>query len=126
MSDPAPPVAAQPQADANATPTWNQRLTRWASVAVGFVALIVGGIKLLDNFTLPTCDSTRSLDTIKSIFKDKNLPDPTLTGAQTVTSERSEKTCHTAYEIPNEKGTLDYRVFWDGWSAKVMITKVSQ
>jgi hypothetical protein len=134
MSDPAAPVsptttasapAAAPQVEPNAKPGWSQRLTRWAGAAVGVVVLISGGVKLLENFTLPPCDSSRSLDTIKSIFKDKKLPDPTLSDAKTVTSERSEKTCQTSYEIPNEKGTLDYRVFWDGWSAKVMITKVS-
>ncbi len=124
MTDPAAPAAA-PQTDASAKSTWNQRLSRWASVAIGFVALLIGGTKLVGVFTLPSCESTRALETVQSIFKDKNLPEPTLTDAQTVTADRSEKTCQTAYEIPNEKGTLDYRVFWDGWSAKVMITKVS-
>ena len=124
MSDPATPPAA-PLPDASAKPTCNQRLGRWASVAIGFAALLIGGTKLVGFVTLPSCESDRSLDTVKSIFKDKNLPEPTLTDAQTITGDRSEKTCQTAYEIPNEKGTLDYKVFWDGWNAKVMITKVT-
>lgn len=120
MSDSAP-AAPQPAP----APPAKKGLPRWASIVVGVVALGVGGLKLLGNFTLPTCDSSRSLDTIKSIFKDKNLPEPTLTGAKTVADQSQEKTCQAAYEIPNEKGTLDYRVYWEGWTVKVMITKVS-
>ncbi len=79
----------------------------------------------MENFTLPSCDSSRSLDTVRGIFKDKNLPEPTLTNAKLVTDTSAEKTCQTAYALPNEKGTLDHKVFWEGWTTKVMITKVS-
>ena len=56
---------------------------------------------------------------------DKNLAEPTLTNQRSVPGGGSEKFCQTAYEIPNETGTLDYKVFWEGWEPKVMITKVS-
>ena len=74
---------------------------------------------------LPSCGSNRSLEAIRSIFREKDIAEPTLSGASGVGSSSAEKTCTIAYEIPNEKGTLDYRVFWDGWEAKVMITKVN-
>jgi hypothetical protein len=125
MSDPAAP-GVPPQASAPAAPTLKQRLTKWLPIAAGLVAALIGAVKLIETFSLPSCESSRSLGAIKTIFKDKDLPEPTLTDAKSLTSTSSEKTCATAYEIPNEKGTLDYRVFWDGWDAKVMITKVNQ
>jgi hypothetical protein len=126
MSDPSTP--AVPPA-APAPTTINQRIAKWVPLLAGIVVAIIGAAKIVENFTLPSCESSRSLDTIKSIFKDKNLPEPTLTDAKSVTSTSAEKTCTASYEIPidkgTEKGTLDYKVFWDGWSVKVMITKVN-
>jgi hypothetical protein len=119
------PASAPPSVAAPAPTTLNQRIAKWVPILAGLVAAIVGGAKILENFTLPSCDSSRSLDTIKSIFKDKNLPEPTLTAAKGLTSASAEKTCQASYEIPNEKGTLDYKVFWEGWNVKVMITKVN-
>ena len=128
MSETPPAVPPAPQPAAPAPPA-KKGLPRWASVIIGIVAFAVGGVKLLDTFTLPSCESSRSLDTIKSIFKDKKVPEPTLTGAKGLTSTSAEKTCQTNYELKQdngntEKGTLDYKVFWEGWSVKVMITKV--
>jgi hypothetical protein len=129
MSDPAapasPPPAASPAAHPHAKPNINQRIAKWLPIGAGIVALVVGAAKIADNFTLPSCDSSRSLGAIKSIFEDKKLPEPTLTDATGLSSSGSEKACKASYEIPNEKGTLDYKVFWDGWEPKVMITKVS-
>jgi hypothetical protein len=134
MSDPtapaAPPPAAptmQPQQPAKSAPPWtiNQRIAKWLPICAGIVVAIAGAAKIADNFTLPSCDSSRSLGAIKSIFEDKKLPEPTLTGVSGISNSSSEKTCQASYEIPNENGTLDYKVFWDGWEPKVMITKVN-
>lgn len=134
MSDPAPPAApptpaAPPPAaapvSAPAQWNWNQRVAKWVPILAGIVAAIVGVAKFAENYTLPSCDSSRSLDAIRAIFKDKEIAEPTLTSAKGLTNSSSEKTCTTDYEIPNEKGTLEYRVFWDGWDPKVMITKVN-
>jgi hypothetical protein len=122
MSEVATPAAPQP---GPAAPTLGQKLTKWGSAAAGLIIAILGVVKMMENFTLPACDSSRSLDALHSIFKDKNLPDPTLTGPKAAGEADKEKLCETAYEIPNEKGTLDYKVFWEGWTAKVMITKVN-
>lgn len=110
-----------------APPTEKKWLT-WLKWGAGAFIAIAGGIvaiaKLTEPFVLPTCDSKRSLDTLRGIFKDKNLPDPTLTGAKEVTSTSDEKTCEVDYAVPNEKGALDYRVYWEGKDVKVMISKV--
>lgn len=121
MSDVATPTVP-PQDPAK--PTMSQKLTKWGSTAAGIIFAIIAVVKVIDTFTLPGCDSTRSTDAVRSIFKDKNLPEPTLSGVKSTGDAGAEKTCEAAYEIPNEKGTLDYKVFWESWSAKVMITKV--
>ena len=134
MSDPAapaapaaapPPAAPHPHVDPHAKPNINQRIAKWLPICAGIVAALVGAGKLSENFILPGCNSSRSLGAIKSIFSDKNLAEPTLTDQRSVPGGGSEKFCQTAYAIPNETGTLDYKVFWEGWEPKVMITKVS-
>lgn len=122
MSDPATPVAATP---AVSPPKWQTWLTRGVGIALFIVGSVIGSAKLFETFSLPACDSKRSLDVIRAIFKEKELPEPTLTAAKDVGGTSDEKTCSVSYELPNEKGTLDYRVFWDGSNAKVMITKVN-
>jgi len=121
MSDPATPVAATPAAP----PKWQTWLTRGVGIALFVVGTALGSVKLVETFNLPSCDSKRSLDVIRAIFKEKELPEPTLTAAKEVGSTSDEKTCSVSYKLPDETGTLDYRVFWEGSNAKVQITKVN-
>jgi len=122
MSNAAAPAPVAPPTDKK----WLVWL-KWGAAAFSVVA---GGLvliaKLAEPYVLPNCDSKRATDTLRSIFKDKNLPDPTLTGAKETGSTKDDKTCETAYAIPNEKGALDYRVYWEGKDVKVLITKVRQ
>jgi len=91
-------------------------------------AVVVGGIvalaKLAEPFVLPNCNSKRAHETLRNIFKEKNLPDPTLTDTKEIAHTNDEKTCEAAYAIPNEKGVLDYRIYWKEKDVQVMITKV--
>ena len=123
MSEVATPSV--PQQKPAAKPTFTQHLTKWVSVIAGLIIVVLGVLKMMESFTLPSCESSRSLDVIRSIFKDKNLPPPTLTDAKAAGEAGNEKLCTAHYELPNEKGMLDYKVFWEGWTAKVMITKVN-
>lgn len=104
-------------------PAPKSRLTRWVTIAAGVIAALIGIAKVAEAFILPGCNSSRSLGAVRSIFKDKNLPEPTLTDPKPIAGAAAEKTCEANYALPDEKGALNYRVFWDGWSAKVMITK---
>ena len=88
------------------------------------IGALIGAAKLYENFTLPSCDAKRSLDTLQTIFKDKNLPSPTLTDAKEVAHTADDKNCEAAYAIPNEKGVLEYRVYWKEKDVQVLITKV--
>jgi hypothetical protein len=129
MSEVATPSVQQQEPAAK--PTVTQYLTKWVSLIAGLVIGVLGLVNMMERFRLPTCESSRSLDVVRSIFKDKNLPPPTLTDAKAATGEAAtgeagnEKLCMAHYEIPDEKGTLNYKVFWEGWTAKVMITKVN-
>src|SRR5436190_3587701 len=115
MSSPSPTSPATPPV---AVPTFQQKLTKWAGSAIGIVFIIIAGTKLIGQFTLPSCDSSRATDTVRSIFKDKNLDLTALTDARTVSDASQEKTCTADYQLPDEKGALDYGVYGEGWAGK--------
>ena len=60
-------------------PAPKSALTRWVTIAAGVIAALIGVAKVAEAFILPGCNSSRSLGAVRSIFKDKNLPEPTLT-----------------------------------------------
>ncbi len=122
MSDPS--IATQPPAAAEKK--WLVWVKRGATAFIVIAGGVVAIAKLSESFVLPICDSKRALETLRGIFKEKNLPEPKLADAKQSTSTSDEKTCEVAYEIPNEKGMLDYRIYWEGKETKVMITKVRQ
>ncbi|BAT59882.1 hypothetical protein GJW-30_1_02417 [Variibacter gotjawalensis] len=116
MSETATPTPA-------ATSPKQSRLMRWLGVITSVIFLLLAIVKVSEFFLLPSCDSSRSTGAIKSIFKDKNIGDPTLTNTRATTGAAGENTCIADYALPNEKGELTYRVYWESWSPKVMITK---
>ena len=95
---------------------------------VGIAVLISGGFgisKGVDQFMLPSCGSDRTTNTLKSIFKGKNVEVSDLTEIKTLTDTYSEKTCQAHVSTPSEQANIDYRIYWDGWSASIIITKVN-
>jgi hypothetical protein len=125
MSEQAPPVTVPPAA-APAKPEPKQKLYKWIGAAAGVVIALGGIAKLATTYAmLPSCDSSRALNNIRTQFKDKDLADPALTDAKAVgENTSSQKNCEANYEIPQEKGILDYRIVWEGWGAKVLVTRV--
>jgi hypothetical protein len=100
----------------------------WIRRGLAVFSIIVGSIvilaKLAEPFVLPNCNSKRAHDTLRNIFKEKNLPDPTLTDTKEITHTTDEKTCEAAFVIPDEKGVVDYRIYWKEKDVQVMITRV--
>ncbi len=125
MSDTANPAPAAPPQPQEAPKTLTQKLTKWATTIFGIIIAIIGVLKLSDTFMLPSCASSRSSDTLTSIFKSKDVEVTGITDQKTVTDTMSEKTCTAHVKAPKEEANIDYKIFWDGWSAKVMITKVN-
>ena len=114
-----------------ATTRWERRtkIKRKAFFGAVTALAIVGTVGLaaalgVDPFTLPDCASDAAMDVLQSIFRDKDVDLERITDPATVTDTSSEKTCKAHVEARREQASIVYRVYWDGWSAKVMITKV--
>lgn len=126
MSDVTPNTGAEPPPDqGKPARTLSQKLSQWL---VGIALLISGGFGILkgvDQFMLPSCESERTTKTLKSIFKGKNVEVSDLTDIKTLTDTYSEKTCQAHVSTPGEQANIDYRIYWDGWSASIIITKVN-
>src|SRR5262249_52102949 len=95
-------------------------------VAIALLITGIGGIAkgLGPYFFLPSCDSSTTADTLKNIFKSKDVELTRVSNSTTLTSTSSDMTCQANIETPDELATIGYRIYWDGWSATVMITKV--
>jgi hypothetical protein len=126
-----PPAASPTQAPAGAAPaqaapqTFRQKAIQWFIAACLLISGGLGMVKVYNNFfSLPTCASDTASDTLKSIFKDKNVEITALSDFKSVTDTSSEKTCQAHVETPDERADIDYRIYWDGWTTKVMITEV--
>jgi hypothetical protein len=119
MPDTPAPVPEAPK------PKLSQKLTRWF-IAIALIISGVGGIVkgFGSYFFLPSCDSTTASDTLKGIFKSKDVELAKVSDATTLTSTSAEKTCQANIETSDELAAIAYRIYWDGWSATVMITKV--
>jgi len=101
-----------------------QKASNWAYIIVGFIGLGIGALKFADNFTLPNCDQNRATDTVREIFKSKNAELTVLNDIKPVTSTRQEKTCTAHVESKDETANIDYKIFWEGWTVKVLIQTV--
>jgi hypothetical protein len=114
----APPAAAAPR-------TFRQKATQWFIAACLIISGGLGLVKAYNNmFTLPTCSSDTASETLKSIFKSKDVEVTSIVDFKSVTDTSSEKTCQAHVETPSELADIDYRIYWEGWTTKVMITEV--
>lgn len=109
---------------AAASPTFWQKASKWVYAILGLVGLGIGILKVMDQFTLPGCSSDRTTTTVRDIFKGKDVELVTLDQIKSVTDTRQEKTCTAHIESKDETANVDYKVFWDGWTVKVLIQTV--
>ena len=120
-----PSPAVEPPQDQNKPKTTTQKITQWL---VSIALLIAGGLGIIrgfEQFSLPSCTSDRTTTTLKDIFKSKNVEVTTIGEMKSVTDTYSEKTCEARVKTPAEDAKIAYRIYWDGWSASIMITKVN-
>jgi hypothetical protein len=126
MSDAANPTPAmEPPVEDKPKPTLGQKLTQWFIAIALLVSGGLGLLKVYNQFTLPSCDEERTTTAIKDIFKSKNVELTGFTDAKSVTNTFSEKTCQAHVKTATEEANIDYRIYWEGWTAKVIITKVN-
>ena len=111
-------------APAEVKPTLSQKFGKWIVALCGLIAAGLSLVKLIDQFTLPGCDASRTTSTVRDIFKGKDVELVTLDQIKSVTDGRQEKTCSAHIESKDETANVDYKVFWDGWTVKVLIETV--
>ncbi|MGH6770628.1 MAG: hypothetical protein ACRECO_16580 [Xanthobacteraceae bacterium] len=121
MSDVPPNAAASPDAP---KPTFWQRWSRWITIAAGVIILLTGLLQLLVSFSLPGCGDKRAVDALHAIFKERKIAIDAISDFKPVTDTSSEKTCQALVKAPGELATIQYRIYWSGWTPQVMITKV--
>lgn len=93
-------------------------------MVVGIALVIVAGVKVIDFFTLPGCDSSRITDTVRDIFKSKSVELTKFEQIQAVKDESSSKMCGAYIETADEKANIQYSISWQGWTPFVRIEKV--
>ena len=121
---PQPVLADRFPDDSEPKPKFYQTLVQWALGIAVAVSAVAGLVTLSNRFLLPSCSEERTIATLKDMFKQKNVEVASLGDFVAVTDSSSEKTCTAHVEAPHG-ATIRYRVFWEGWTAKVMITQVS-
>jgi hypothetical protein len=125
MPDVPQPVLADrfPSEDVEPKPKLHQTLVQWIIGIAVAVSAVGGLVKLSNQFLLPSCSEERTIATLKDIFKQKDVEVTGLGDFAALTQSSSEKTCTAQVEAPHAV-TINYRIFWEGWTAKVMITQV--
>ena len=101
------------------------RWTRWVAGIAGIVAIIAGVSQVARAFTLPACDSSGIIDTVKDIFKGKGAELDEVTNARFVSDEEGKKNCAARVRGQGETAQITYQVYWDGWSKMVRIGDVN-
>jgi hypothetical protein len=105
-------------------PTLWQKASKWVYAVLALLGVGLGILKIVDQFTLPSCNADRTTATVRDIFKSKNVELVTLKDIKAVTDTRQEKTCTAYIESKDETANVDYKVLWDGWTVKVLIATV--
>jgi len=118
MSMTPPDAGALPPAPPG-PPTMGQKLGRWASIVFGIIIGIFGIVRLYQSFTLPSCDSSRMTDTLRSIYKKQNVEIKSFSDIKTVSSSSSEISCTAVMQVGDDRIPINYRTYWEGWSARV-------
>lgn len=118
----APQTTAAPAAPA---PTRTNRLTRVIYIILAVIGTGIGLLRLIDSFTLPSCTSDTTRQTIVGIGKDKNIAVSSLTDIKTREGSVSDVQCSATMALDDgTKYAIEYRAFWEGWSAKIKIDEV--
>ena len=86
-------------------PAPKSRPDPWVTIAAGLIAALIGVAKVAEAFILPGCDSSRSLGAVRSIFKDKNLPEPALTDPSRSPARRPRKPVRRTTRCPMRRAS---------------------
>lgn len=102
------------------------RLYKWAGYFTTACFILIGCVKAIGFFTLPSCDSSGIQDTVRSIYKGQGVELDQITNVKQVSDDKGQYGCAARIQGAGETADITYRVFWDGWSKKVQIGNVTQ
>ncbi len=100
------------------------RFVRILYGVAGGALLVVGGLQLYLALTLPACDRETITDTLRDLFKSKQVVLTALDDIRELASSYERKTCAAHFETADETGGIEYSLTWEGWSTRVTIEKV--
>ncbi len=123
MPDSMPPAVA-PAHPAAPRPTFWQRWSRWIGGAAATAGVVFGSIGPYQAIALPGCAATRTVDTLRAIFRDKKVAIDSIGDSKPITDSFSERTSQAVVIAPGEVATIFYRIFRNGFSMKVMNIKL--
>ena len=63
-------------------------------------------------------------DTVRGIFKSKNVQVDTLNDMKLVSETKDERTCSAHIDTPTETGSIGYKINWQDKEARITITAV--
>ena len=86
--------------------------------------LIIGVLQVLLSFTLPACSDKRATDTLHTIFSQQKITINKISDYKLVSEGESDRTCSAVVDASGEIANITYRIFWEGWTVKVMIGEV--
>jgi hypothetical protein len=117
---------AEPGPEANPVPR-STRLFAKAVTVLGTIAVVVTlAAQASRFFVLPACDSQAVLGPATDILKRNlgNESSVSLGDPRRVATLDHEIRCQAVLTIPGETQTVGYKVFWEGWTAKIQLTGV--
>lgn len=108
---------AEPAADA---PVPVSRSFRWSMRVASVLSIVAAVVVVIANisniFLLPQCDSSKSRDVLGDIFRKADVKVTAITDFSTTSETSKEKRCLARIGVDNDKLTIGYRLFWDGWT----------
>ena len=74
--------------------------------------------------SLPSCDSRTADETLRNIFKGRNVAINNISGFKSVTTSEAENVCTAQVDAPGEIANITFRIFRKDNQTQVLITDV--
>ena len=104
----------------------SRSIPKWARWFVAVCLILTGLINLMSYFVLPSCDESNIVDTVKGIFKGKDVPLTSMTNIRLLSEADKDKTCAASVAYQGGEAQISYRIYWEGWDTIVRIADVQE
>jgi hypothetical protein len=114
----------EPASSADTVP----RSARWMAKAATALAVIAVAVIVLGQagrfLWLPGCDAHDSVQKASELWTQVLSNTVSLSDAKTVATGKTETRCQAVVTLGAATATVGYRLFWDGWTAKIQTTGI--